>query len=38
VTKNPKFKNIRVLTEKTQFRKELADYFEKSIGTNDLNT
>ena len=36
MTKNPKFKNIRVLKEKKQFRKELADYFEKSVGTNDI--
>jgi len=36
VTEKPKFKNIRMLKEKTQFRKELADYFKKSVGTNDV--
>ena len=31
-----KYKNIRVLTERTKFRKELSEYFEKSIGSNDV--
>jgi hypothetical protein len=33
---NTKFRNIRYLKEKTQFRNELSDYFEKSVGSNDV--
>jgi len=33
---NSKFRNIRHLNEKTKFRKELSDYFTKSVGTTDV--
>lgn len=36
MSRKQKFKNIRHLTEKTQFRKDISEYFENSIGTNDI--